>query len=36
MAQFAGSPSMIAFALILDGAFALIPAGFRPHKENFS
>jgi hypothetical protein len=32
MAQFAGSPSLLALALLLDGAFALIPAGFRPEK----
>lgn len=32
MAQFAGSPSLLALALLLDGAFALVPAGFRLHK----
>ena len=32
VAQFANSPSLIALALLFDGASALLPAGFRTHK----
>jgi hypothetical protein len=35
-AQFANSPSLLAVALLLDGAFALIPTGSRIHKENLT
>jgi hypothetical protein len=36
MAQFADTPSLLALALLLDGARALVPAGFRIHKESLT
>jgi hypothetical protein len=36
VAQFGDTPSLLALALLLDGALALIPAGFRGHKEDLT